>query len=67
MTPVLEKYSQQLLNENVLTELELADMKKNVWDILEADFEASKDYKPSSAEWVSSTWGGRTGGIYCRI
>lgn len=58
MTPVFEKYSSQLLAEGVITQKDLDDMKQRVWGILEADFAASKDYKPTSAEWVSSTWNG---------
>lgn len=58
MTPVFEKYSNQLLSEGVITQKELDEMKERVWGILEADFAASKNYKPTSAEWVSSTWTG---------
>ena len=55
MTPVLEKYSRQLLAEKVITSEELEGMKKRIWGILETDFASSKDYQPTSAEWVSST------------
>jgi 2-oxoglutarate dehydrogenase E1 component len=61
MTPVLEKYSKQLLDENVITSEELEGMKKRIWGILETDFAASRDYQPTSAEWVSSTWSGKGG------
>jgi 2-oxoglutarate dehydrogenase E1 component len=58
MTPVLEKYSNQLLSEGIISQAELDAMKQRIWGVLEADFSSSKNYKPTSAEWVSSTWGG---------
>ncbi|KAJ3311300.1 2-oxoglutarate dehydrogenase E1 component [Boothiomyces sp. JEL0838] len=58
MTPVLEKYSDQLIKEGVITREEIDAMKARVWNILEEDFAKSKDYKASSAEWVSSAWTG---------
>ncbi|EGF84102.1 hypothetical protein BATDEDRAFT_34093 [Batrachochytrium dendrobatidis JAM81] len=58
MTPVLEKYIQQLLGEGSVTQEEVDAMKKRVWGILEEHYILSKDYKASSKEWVSSTWSG---------
>jgi 2-oxoglutarate dehydrogenase E1 component len=58
MTPVLEKYSQQLIAEGVVTVEEVDAMKKRIWNLMEDEFAASKDYKANSAEWVSSTWTG---------
>ncbi|KAJ2996593.1 2-oxoglutarate dehydrogenase E1 component [Globomyces sp. JEL0801] len=54
MTPVLEKYSAQLIAEGVTTTEEVEAMKSRVWGILEQNFAKSKDYVPTSAEWVSN-------------
>ncbi|KAI8915104.1 thiamine diphosphate-binding protein [Entophlyctis helioformis] len=56
MTPVLEKYIQQLLAEGSVTQAEVDSMKQRIWNILEENYTASKDYKASSKEWVSSSW-----------
>ena len=58
MTPVLEKYIQQLLAEGSVSQSEVDGMKKRIWDVLEENYSASKDYKASSKEWVSSSWSG---------
>ncbi|KAH6581276.1 hypothetical protein BASA61_009164 [Batrachochytrium salamandrivorans] len=58
MTPVLEKYIQQLLGEGSVTQEEVDAMKTRIWDILEEHYVISKDYKASSKEWVSSSWSG---------
>ncbi|TPX64684.1 oxoglutarate dehydrogenase (succinyl-transferring) [Spizellomyces sp. 'palustris'] len=58
MTPVLDKYIQQLLAEGSVTQEEVDEMKKRVWGILEENYVASRDYKASSKEWQSSTWTG---------
>ncbi len=59
MTPVLEKYAQQLIREGVVSEADVAAMKQRIWGIMEDEFAKSKDYKSNSAEWVSSTWTGK--------
>jgi 2-oxoglutarate dehydrogenase E1 component len=58
MTPVLEKYAEQLIAEGVTTKQEVDAMKARVWEILEQGLEESKTYKSNSAEWVSSGWTG---------
>jgi 2-oxoglutarate dehydrogenase E1 component len=58
MTPVIEKYMQQLLNEGTLTPEEAKAMKDRIWSILETSYEKSKTYKPTPKEWVSSNWAG---------
>ncbi|KAJ3413112.1 2-oxoglutarate dehydrogenase E1 component [Chytridiales sp. JEL 0842] len=58
MTPVIEKYTQQLINEGTLTAEEAKSMKDRVWSILEKSYEASKTYKPTPKEWISSNWAG---------
>lgn len=58
MTPVVEKYSNQLVSEGVMTQDDVDAMRKKVWGILEDDFSTSKSHKSNSAEWVSSSWTG---------
>lgn len=58
MTPVAQKYVDQLLSEGEVTAAEIDAMKTRVWNILEENYEASKTYKANSVEWVSSTWPG---------
>ncbi|KAI9361034.1 oxoglutarate dehydrogenase, E1 component [Pilaira anomala] len=58
MTPVAQKYEDQLKKEGALNEKEIDEQKKRVWKLLEESYEASKDYKPSSQEWLSSAWPG---------
>ncbi|KAI8891013.1 oxoglutarate dehydrogenase, E1 component [Backusella circina FSU 941] len=56
--PVAKKYESQLKQEGSLTEEEIQKNKKRVWDILEESYSSSKDYKPTSSEWLSSSWPG---------
>ncbi|KAJ3281197.1 2-oxoglutarate dehydrogenase E1 component [Borealophlyctis nickersoniae] len=58
MKPVAEKYMAQLLAEGSVTEQEVKEMKDRIWNILEENYAASKTYKASSREWVSSSWTG---------
>ncbi|KAJ3041889.1 2-oxoglutarate dehydrogenase E1 component [Rhizophlyctis rosea] len=58
MTPVVRKYIQQLLDEGSVQKSEIEEMEKRIWDILEENYVASKNYKASSKEWVSSSWSG---------
>ncbi|KAI8830707.1 thiamine diphosphate-binding protein [Chytridium lagenaria] len=58
MKPVLEKYTDQLLAEGTVTQAEVTAMKERVWSVLEENYVASKTYKASNKEWVSSNWTG---------
>ncbi|KAJ1548780.1 hypothetical protein HK405_015274 [Cladochytrium tenue] len=58
MKPVADKYTEQLIAENSVTKDEAKAMKDRIWGILEENYAASKNYKPSNREWVSSSWGG---------
>lgn len=64
MKSVLAKYTEQILAEGEITAQEVEDMRKRIWGILEENYEASKTYKASSKEWVSSTWPGKERGDY---
>ncbi|ORX63001.1 oxoglutarate dehydrogenase, E1 component [Hesseltinella vesiculosa] len=56
--PVAEKYETQLKQEGALTAEEIDENKTRVWGILEESYARSKDYKPTSREWLSSSWPG---------
>lgn len=53
---VLDMYAQQLVKEGSFTEDDINEHKKWVWDLLEDSFKNSKDYVPSSKEWLASAW-----------
>jgi 2-oxoglutarate dehydrogenase E1 component len=54
--PVLQRYIEQLVNEGSFTLEEIQAMKDRVWNMLEESYQASKNYKPTPREWLSSTW-----------
>ncbi|KAI9248764.1 oxoglutarate dehydrogenase, E1 component [Sporodiniella umbellata] len=56
--PVAKKYEEQLKKEGSLTEEDITANKERVWNILEESYSRSKDYKPRSSEWLSSSWPG---------
>jgi 2-oxoglutarate dehydrogenase E1 component len=58
MKPIIEKYTEQLLAEGSVTQAEIDQMKSRIMGMLEEEYEASKTYKGSSKEWVSSSWQG---------
>ncbi|KAI9483426.1 MAG: oxoglutarate dehydrogenase, E1 component [Benjaminiella poitrasii] len=58
MRPVAEKYANSLKSEGVFSDEQIEKEKKRVWNILEEKYAASKDYKPSSQEWLTSAWPG---------
>ncbi|KAL9540917.1 2-oxoglutarate dehydrogenase E1 component [Mucor atramentarius] len=58
MKPVAQKYEEQLQKEGEFTADQIKNEKKRVWEILEESYAASKTYKPSSQEWLSSSWPG---------
>ncbi len=60
MKPVAQKYEEQLTKEGAFTPEQIKNQKEHVWEILEKNYAASKDYKPSSQEWLSSSWPGNT-------
>lgn len=54
----LDVYSKSLVAEKTFTSEETEKHKSWVWNTLEKAFEASKEYKPTSKEWLSSSWDG---------
>jgi 2-oxoglutarate dehydrogenase E1 component len=57
--PSLDKYVQKLLKDGTFTNEDIQENKKKVWNILEQNYQKSKDYKPTSREWLSSSWNGK--------
>jgi len=56
--PAVLKYQEKLLKEKSFTKDDIEEHKKWVWDMLTNSFESSKDYQPSSKEWLTSAWNG---------
>lgn len=54
----LEHYIKSLIKEGTFTEQDIEEHRKWVWGMLEKAAAASKDYKPSPKEWLSSSWDG---------
>ncbi|CAG8460605.1 17561_t:CDS:2, partial [Cetraspora pellucida] len=57
-TPILDKYVQRLSGEGTFSMEDIQNHKKWVWSMLEDSYTKSKDYKPTSREWLSSSWDG---------
>jgi 2-oxoglutarate dehydrogenase E1 component len=55
---VLSIYTDKLIKEGTFTEKEIDEHRQWVWGMLEKAQDASKDYKPSAREWLSSSWEG---------
>lgn len=55
---VLSIYTDKLIKEGTFTEKEIDEHRQWVWGMLEKAQDASKDYKPSPREWLSSSWEG---------
>ncbi|KAJ2207917.1 2-oxoglutarate dehydrogenase E1 component, partial [Coemansia sp. RSA 520] len=56
--PVLDKYVEQLEREGSFSADEVAAIKSRVWALLDESYQKSKNYTPSSTEWLSSAWPG---------
>ena len=56
--PALDKYVKQLLEAGTFTQNDIDEHKKWVWGMLEDSFAKSKDYQPTSREWLASAWNG---------
>lgn len=56
--PVAKIYASKLKREGSMTDKDIQDTKERVWKILEESYSRSKDYKPTSREWLSSAWPG---------
>jgi len=57
-TTVVERYSNYLIEEGVITAGELDAMKESVRGVLDAEFVQSDGYKPNKADWLDGRWSG---------
>lgn len=53
---VLDYYTKQLIEEGSFTTEDIDEHKKWVWGILEDSFSKSKEYQPTSREWLTTPW-----------
>ncbi|BFZ53970.1 2-oxoglutarate dehydrogenase E1 component [Savitreella phatthalungensis] len=56
--PALELYCDQLLKDGTFSKEDIEEHKKWVWNILEENFAKSKDYEPTSRDWLTAAWNG---------
>ncbi len=56
--PVVDIYSAQLVEENVYTENEVAEIKDATRRMLEEEFAAADSYRPNKADWLDGRWSG---------
>ncbi|KAL2005815.1 hypothetical protein VTN00DRAFT_10308 [Thermoascus crustaceus] len=54
----LDKYVEKLITEGTFTKEDIDEHKKWVWGMLNDSFDRSKDYQPTSKEWLTSAWNG---------
>ncbi|KAG5637329.1 hypothetical protein H0H81_004975 [Sphagnurus paluster] len=54
----LTQYAKFLVGRGTFTHNDIEEHKKWVWGMLEKAFVASKDYVPTSKEWLSASWQG---------
>ncbi len=55
-TPVATRYAERLVEEQVLTEAEVSEMRDGFRAHLESEFTASDNYKPNKADWLDGRW-----------
>jgi 2-oxoglutarate dehydrogenase E1 component len=56
--PVIDIYTEQLIEEGSFSKSDIDEHKQWVWGILEESFNKSKEYKPTSREWLTTPWEG---------
>ncbi|KAJ5606196.1 hypothetical protein N7510_008977 [Penicillium lagena] len=52
----LDTYIEKLINEGTFTKEDIDEHKKWVWGMLNDSFDRSRDYQPTSKEWLTSAW-----------
>ena len=55
---VCEIYSRYLVNEGIVTDVEVDEMRAKVRANLDAEFQVSESYKPNKADWLDGRWSG---------
>lgn len=53
---VLDYYTKQLIEEGTFTKEDIDEHKKWVWNLLDESFDKSKEYQPTSREWLTTPW-----------
>ena len=53
---VTEIYAKQLIEEGILSEKEVSDMRAEIRAMLDEEFTASDSYKPNKADWLDGRW-----------
>lgn len=53
---VIDYYTKQLIEEGTFTKEDIDEHKKWVWGLLEESFSKSKEYEPTSREWLTTPW-----------
>ena len=54
----LQKYTKRLIEDGLLPEGEIDQIKTKFQSFLSQEFEASKSYKPNKADWLDGKWSG---------
>jgi 2-oxoglutarate dehydrogenase E1 component len=57
-TPVREVYARRLVEEGVVTQQDVDDLLAGWEERLDKEFEASKTYVPTKADWLGGAWSG---------
>lgn len=60
-SPALDIYMTRLIEEKHLSQEEVSSLQDNVFKILNEEFNASKDYLPSTRDWLAAYWAGFKG------
>ncbi|WP_114943435.1 2-oxoglutarate dehydrogenase E1 component [Microvirga calopogonii] len=55
---IVELYSKKLVDEGVVTEAEVEEMKSSWRSKLDAEFDIAANYKPNKADWLDGRWSG---------
>jgi len=58
MRPTLDIYEEKLLSEGVATKAQIQEIRDNIQNNLNREFENSKNYKPPQGEWLDGQWRG---------
>ena len=56
----LSIYTERLVNDGLIPEGEIEDMKASFQAKMNDEFEAGRDYKPNKADWLDGRWSGLT-------
>ncbi|EGC32978.1 hypothetical protein DICPUDRAFT_56740 [Dictyostelium purpureum] len=56
--PIIEKYSQQLVNEKVLTQEQYLQIKNIIHESYEKGYQEGMKYTPKASDWLESRWEG---------